>query len=42
MTYGLERLCMFVQGKKMVYLDLIDEGVKYKEAQAEKNFSTKI
>ena len=42
LTYGLERLCMFVQGKKNVYdLDWNDEGVKYKEVffQAEKEFS---
>ena len=41
-TYGLERLCMFVQGKKNVFdLDWNDEGVKYKEVffQAEKEFS---
>ena len=41
-TYGLERLCMFVQGKKNVF-DLIwnDEGVLYKDIfhQAEKEFS---
>ena len=42
MTYGLERLCMFVQGKKNVFdLDWNDEGVKYKDVffQAEKEFS---
>ena len=42
LTYGLERLCMFVQGKKNVYdLDWNNEGVKYKEVffQAEKEFS---
>ncbi len=42
MTYGLERLCMFVQGKKNVFdLDWNNEGVKYKEVfhQAEKEFS---
>jgi glycyl-tRNA synthetase alpha chain len=41
-TYGLERLCMFVQGKKNVFdLDWNNEGVKYKEVffQAEKEFS---
>lgn len=41
-TYGLERLCMFVQGKNNVYdLDWNNEGVKYKEVffQAEKEFS---
>ena len=39
---GLERLCMFIQGKKNVF-DLIwnDEGVLYKDVfhQAEKEFS---
>ena len=42
LTYGLERLCMFVQGKKNVYdLDWNNEVVKYKEVffQAEKEFS---
>ena len=42
LTYGLERLCMFVQGKKNVYdLDWNNEGVKYEEVflQAEKEFS---
>ena len=42
MTYGLERLCMFVQGKNNVFdLDWNNEGVKYKEVffQAEKEFS---
>ena len=42
LTYGLERLCMFIQGKKNVYdLDWNNEGVKYKEVffQAEKEFS---
>ena len=41
-TYGLERLCMFIQGKKNVF-DLIwnDEGILYKDVfhQAEKEFS---
>ena len=41
-TYGLERLCMFIQGKKNVF-NLIwnDEGVLYKDVfhQAEKEFS---
>ena len=41
-TYGLERLCMFTQGKKNVF-DLIwnDEGVLYKDVfhQAEQEFS---
>ena len=39
---GLERLCMFVQGKDNVFdLDWNNEGVKYKEVfmQAEKEFS---
>ena len=42
MTYGLERLCMFVQEKKNVFdLDWNNEGVKYKDVffQAEKEFS---
>ena len=41
-TFGLERLCMFVQGKNNVFdLDWNDEGIKYKEVffQAEKEFS---
>ncbi len=41
-TYGLERLCMFVQGKKNVFeLEWNNEGIKYKEVflQAEKEFS---
>ena len=41
-TYGLERLCMFVQEKNNVFdLDLNNNGVKYKEVffQAEKEFS---
>jgi glycyl-tRNA synthetase alpha chain len=41
-TYGLERLCMFVQGKNNVFdLDWNNEGVKYKDIffQAEKEFS---
>ena len=42
LTYGLERLCMFTQGKKNVF-ELIwnNEGVKYREVfhQAEKEFS---
>ncbi|MDA9682891.1 glycine--tRNA ligase subunit alpha [Candidatus Pelagibacter sp.] len=41
-TYGLERLCMFIQGKKNVF-DLIwnNEGIIYKDVfhQAEKEFS---
>ena len=42
LTYGLERLCMFVQGKNNVFdLDWNDDGIKYKEVffQAEKEFS---
>ena len=41
-TYGLERICMFVQGKNNVFdLDWNNQGVKYKEVffQAEKEFS---
>ena len=41
-TYGLERLCMFVQGKNNVFdLDWNNDGIKYKEVffQAEKEFS---
>ena len=41
-TYGLERICMFVQGKNNVFdIDWNNEGVKYKEVffQAEKEFS---
>ena len=41
-TYGLERICMFTQGKKNVY-DLIwnNENIEYREVfhQAEKEFS---
>ena len=41
-TYGLERICMFTQGKNNVF-DLIwnNEGIKYKDIfyQAEKEFS---
>ena len=41
-TYGLERLCMFIQNKKNVF-DLIwnNEGILYKEVfyQSEKEFS---
>ena len=42
LTYGLERLCMFVQGRNNVFdLDWNNDGVKYKEVflQAEKEFS---
>ena len=42
LTYGLERLCMFVQGKNNVFdLDWNNNGVKYKDVffQAEKEFS---
>ena len=41
-TYGLERLCMFIQNKKNVFdLNWNSEGVSYKEVfhQAEKEFS---
>jgi len=42
LTYGLERICMFTQGKKNVF-ELIwnNDGVKYKDVfhQAEKEFS---
>ena len=41
-TYGLERLCMFVQGKNNVFdLDWNNDGVKYREVffQSEKEFS---
>ena len=42
LTYGLERICMFTQGKNNVF-DLIwnDEGVKYRDVfyQAEKEYS---
>ena len=42
LTYGLERICMFVQGKKNVFdIDWNDNGVKYKDVylQSEKEFS---
>ncbi len=42
LTYGLERLCMFVQKKNNVFdLDWNNDGVKYKDVffQAEKEFS---
>ena len=42
LTYGLERICMFVQGKKnVVDIDWNDNGVKYKDVylQSEKEFS---
>ena len=42
LTYGLERICMFTQGKKNVYeLAWNDEGVKYRDVfyQAEKEYS---
>jgi len=41
-TYGLERLCMFIQNKKNVFdLNWNDNGVSYREVfyQAEKEFS---
>ena len=43
LTYGLERICMFVQGKKNVFdIDWNDNGVKYGEVylQSEKEFSS--
>ena len=42
LTYGLERLCMFIQGKKNVFdLDWNYDGVQYKDIylQSEKEFS---
>ena len=42
LTYGLERICMFVQGKKNVFdIDWNDDGVKYRDVylQSEKEFS---
>ena len=42
LTYGLERLCMFVQGKNNIFdIDWNDEGIKYKDIfyQSEKEFS---
>ena len=42
LTYGLERLCMFVQGKKNIFdIEWNNEGVKYKDIfyQSEKEFS---
>ncbi len=42
LTYGLERICMFVQNKKSVFdIDWNDNGVKYKDVylQSEKEFS---
>ena len=41
-TYGLERLCMFIQNKKNVFeLNWNDQGVLYKDVfhQSEKEFS---
>ena len=41
-TYGLERLCMFIQNKKNVFeLNWNDKGIKYKDVfyQSEKEFS---
>ena len=41
-TYGLERLCMFIQNKKNVFeLNWNDKGMKYKDVfyQSEKEFS---
>ena len=41
LTYGLERLCMFVQGKNNIFdIDWNDEGIKYRYFyQSEKEFS---
>ena len=42
LTYGLERICMFVQGKKNVFdIDWNDNGVKYRDVflQSEKEFT---
>jgi len=42
LTYGLERLCMFTQGKKNVFdLEWNNEGIKYSDVfhEAEKQFS---
>ena len=42
LTYGLERICMFVQGKKSVFdIDWNNDGVKYGDVylQSEKEFS---
>ena len=42
LTYGLERICMFVQQKKNIFdIDWNNEGVKYKDVyfQSEKEFS---
>ena len=42
LTYGLERLCMYIQGKENVYdLDFNDEGVKYSDVflENERQFS---
>ena len=42
LTYGLERICMFVQKKKYVFdIDWNDNGVKYRDVylQSEKEFS---
>ena len=43
LTYGLERICMFVQGKKNVFdIDWNSDGVKYGDVylQSEKEFSS--
>ena len=42
LTYGLERICMFVQQRKIFFdIDWNSEGVKYKDVyfQSEKEFS---
>ena len=41
-TYGLERLCMFIQNKRNVYdLEWNNEGILYRDVfhQSEKEFS---
>jgi glycyl-tRNA synthetase alpha chain len=43
LTYGLERLCMFVQGKNNIFdIDWNNDGVKYKDIfyQSEKEYSS--
>ncbi len=43
LTYGLERICMFIQGKENVFdLEWNNSGIKYKDVfhQAEKEFSS--
>ena len=43
LTYGLERICMFIQQKKNIFdIEWNNEGVKYKDVyfQSEKEFSS--